>query len=172
LAFMLPDVLRSARGPWRAAGVVLLLILLAIIIGARQQGILFALVLAGCAAWRFGNSLWPRLGLILLLVAVPFLANKAATDFAFQRGLNEMPPGGEVGVRILMRYDLVGMMAHGAQGTAVSDDVMAELQGEIPKYSSYRVDTLDGQSAAYWSQPFGDIFGKIGRASGRGREGI
>jgi len=159
LAFMLPDALRSVRGPWRTAGVVVLLVLLAIIIGARQQGILFALVLAVCAAWRFGNSLWPRLGLVLLLIAVPFLANKAATDFAFQRGLNEMPPGGEVGVRILMRYDLVGMMAHGAQGTAVSDDVMAEMQGEIPKYSSYRVDTLDGPSAVYWSQPFGDIFG-------------
>jgi len=159
LAFMLPDALRSVRGPWRTAGMVLLLVLLAIIIGARQQGILFALVLAVCAAWRFGNSLWPRLGLVLLLIAVPFLANKAATDFAFQRGLNEMPPGGEVGVRILMRYDLVGMMAHGAQGTAVSEDVMAEMQGEIPKYSSYRVDTLDGPSAVYWSQPFGDIFG-------------
>ena len=159
LAFMLPDALRPARGPRRAAGMILLLILLAIIIGARQQGILFALVLAVCAAWRFGNSLWPRLGLILLLVAVPFLANKVATDFAFQRGLNEMPPGGEVGVRILMRYDLVGMMAHGAQGTAISEDVLTEMQGEIPKYSSYRVDTLNGPAAVFWSQPFGDIFG-------------
>lgn len=157
LAFMLPDALRALRGPWRAAGMMLLLILLAIIIGARQQGILFAVVLAVCAAWRFAAALWPRLGLILALIAIPLLANKVATDFAFQRGLNEMPPGGEVGLRILMRYDLVGMIAHGAQGTAVSEDVLTEMQGEIPKYSSYRVDTLNGPSAVYWSQPFGQI---------------
>ncbi|MFA5495984.1 MAG: hypothetical protein WC247_14535 [Porticoccaceae bacterium] len=153
LAFMLPDTLRSAHGPGRAAGTMLLLLLLAVIIGVRQQGILFAIPLAVCAAWRCCNGLWPRLVAILVLVAIPLATNKLATDFAYQHGLNELPPGGEVGLKILMHYDLVGMLSRGAQGAGMEAGILAEMQAEIPKYSSYRVDTLDGVAVLYWSQP-------------------
>ncbi|WP_269531314.1 hypothetical protein [Chitinimonas sp. BJYL2] len=151
LAFLIPARLQALHGLSRWSGLAALLVLMTIMVGVRQQGILFAVALSLLTAWQ----LYPRrlIGLLVaaLMIAVPPALNSAIGSFAHARGLNALPPGGEVGLKILMRYDLVGMLSQGAPASsAISQPVLEELQANVPKYSSRRVDTLDGPEKRYW----------------------
>jgi hypothetical protein len=153
LAFLLTELISRTPGKGRYFLVFTIWALLIFIVGIRQQGILFALPLAVWVSQRLCPQPLRVAGASLLFFGSAMFVNKAITDFSLERKVGGDPPGLEVGVKTLMRYDMVGMLAYGASPPQDMDQkVYDEMLPEVEKYSSYRVDTLDGPSALYWSQ--------------------
>lgn len=148
----------------------LLLALLMAVVGLRQQGILFALVASFWIATLITHSR-PRILLIsLAFITAPLLLNQQITRLV-QKPAAMADEGTAVGLKILMRYDLAGIMANGGTVAAepynkiIDDIVIRKMQvqpngKEIRKlpqrafsdelahnarlYTPDRVDTLQG----------------------------
>lgn len=158
LAYFLVDHLhrRESLAGW--GGVSLGLLLLAVIIGARQQGILFAVPLAMWLAHATRRTTLSRVLLAAVFVLLPYAANQITQKLAHTTAQADLPSGNQTGLQVLMRYDLVGVAAHGGRlEPGLPAPVMAELAAVVPRYSPYRVDTLGSDSPSYFLLPLSSI---------------
>ncbi len=144
---------------WQSAGLqigwgkaTLLIVLLTLVVGMRQQGILFAVV---AVVWAVSLMRLPRFKAAmagLILVIAPVLFNSALTDFVQKPPPNAMPVS-SMGLKILMYYDLVGIVAN--QGELAKDTekpFVDEVSQQVPRYSPNRVDALQAPEY-YWALP-------------------
>ena len=135
-------------------------VLMTIVIGVRQQGLLFALIAAVWLASFFEKTKLRVLALTIPFVLGPWLLNKTLSDVVqkpFPDGVNVAT----VGLKILMQYDLVGISANGgtlpARAPSSSEGkALANITMQTPQYDRFRVDTLVGPSSDYWALPIAD----------------
>jgi len=143
---------KTRIGPLR---LVSLLVLMTMVVGMRQQGVLFSLV---AAVWLATMMKYSRLGTVLVAVALaiaPVALNRVLTD-GLQKPMQGPVNGAAVGFKILMHFDLVGMMAN--QGRLASDaatELVAEVVQQVPLYTPYRVDTLTG--VTHWHMSMAEL---------------
>lgn len=135
----------------------LAILLMTIVMGVRQQGLLFVVVAAWWLAVVLSKGRLRAFALMLPLVLAPLLINKIVTE-TVQKPLDDPLAGSVVGFKILMQYDLVGIVANGGampiRNPITSEGkALAELSNQVPLYSAYRVDTLINPSPTFWSLP-------------------
>ncbi|HEY9101375.1 hypothetical protein [Chitinimonas sp.] len=158
LAYFLVDHLHRREQPVGPLGISLTLLLLAVIIGARQQGILFAIPLAIWLALSARRSTALSLLLAAMFVALPYEANQLMQRLTHTAAQTEEPSANQTGLQVLMRYDLVGIAAHGGKlDPGLPGPVIAELSTVVPRYSPYRVDTIGNDSPGYFHLPLNSI---------------
>lgn len=125
---------------WRKAA--LLIVLLTFVIGLRQQGILFAVVAAVWAVSMLRLSRIRSSVAILAMLIVPAMLNSALTNLV-QKPFPSDTPVNTIGFKILMYYDLVGIVANG--GTLAKNTGLPWVEGvrqQVSLYTPDRVDTL------------------------------
>ncbi len=157
VAFLLVSNWKDQRIKPSALQMGLVLALMTLVVGVRQQGLLFVVVLASWLAIvvsrkRLHVTLWA-----VTLIVAPLLLNKLITE-TVQKPLNDPLAGSVVGFKILMQYDLVGIVASGGvlpvrDATSNEGKALVELYRQVPLYSAYRVDTLVNPSPNFWSLP-------------------
>lgn len=109
-------------------------------IGTRQQGMLFALPAA--VLWAVSFKLRPMLtaALSLAMVCVPPIFNKYVVNSLIAPSAFDDV---DTGLRILARFDMVGVLANGGEIDSRAPDVVrSELKRDVQVYTPYRVDTL------------------------------
>lgn len=134
-----------------------LLLLSILIVGSRQQGLLF--VLLGAIAFSLTISThFLKRGIIAfgLFLSAIFLNNQITSNFEN----NKVISGSKVGLTIAIRYDLAGMLANGANIEFPNPEMRTELSGDAQDYSARRVDTLRGPARQIWGSSL-DELGKI-----------
>jgi hypothetical protein len=130
----------------------LLLALLVLVVGARQQGMLLALPAAAWAAMLAGPSKRARALALIAFVAIPLAADRLAYAYANHHAVGRTPDRLGVGWRIMVQFDVVGILANGgALSPATPPQLAEELRRQTRGYNPQRVDTLTGPSDAYWS---------------------
>ncbi|MCV6613878.1 MAG: hypothetical protein OIF35_02795, partial [Cellvibrionaceae bacterium] len=127
---------------------------LVFILGSRQQGILFVLVIALCFSLVITKPLFLRLLVCLSLVGGAWVINGQIAQ-GLDKG--DMPDGSRVGLTIAMRYDLAGILANGGELNSDNTTLLNELGNDATMYSPSRVDTLTGPASQVWSLPFSDF---------------
>ncbi len=152
LAYLLLAWLRHQRKPMTVPFAALALILLTIIVGARQQGLLFALPAALWAAAVAGRSRRMQVLAAVAFVAVPIAANQLMDLYAAQKRANPQVDAVSTGWRILVRFDIAGILARKGVLPADTPPALAdEFRRQALRYSPFRVDTLDGSAPAFWA---------------------
>jgi hypothetical protein len=134
---------------WQSTGVhmgpgklVLSVGLLTVVVGLRQQGILFAVVAACWVASMLRLSKTKSVMAALALALAPLILNSALTSLV-QKPFPGSAPVSSVGFKILMFYDLVGIVANrGELAKEIDKTIVDEVQQQIPNYSPNRVDGL------------------------------
>jgi hypothetical protein len=133
----------------------LAILLMTIVVGVRQQGLLFVVIASWWLATLHAKDRLRAFALMVPLVLAPLLINKIVTE-TVQRPLDDPLAGSVVGFKILMQYDLVGIVVNG--GTLPTRDpvspegkALVELSNQVPLYSAYRVDSLINPSPTFWS---------------------
>lgn len=138
----------------------LVILLMTIVVGVRQQGLLFVVVAAWWLAVLLSKKRLHAFALVVPLILAPLFINKIVTE-TVQKPLDDPLAGSVVGFKILMQYDLVGIVVNGGAlpvrdpGTA-EGKAIAELSKQVPLYSGYRVDTLINPSPNFWSMPLAE----------------
>ena len=152
LTYFVMAWLRRQERPLTPVLAFFLLALLTIVVGARQQGILFALPAAVWAATAVRGSRSVRLLVGIALLAIPIAANWTLDAYAARgRADARLDPVG-TGLRALALFDIVGVLANGGELPKDSPpDLVAELHEQAGRYSPYRVDTLDQPMPGYWA---------------------
>jgi len=153
LSYVLIAWLRRQERPLTPTLAVFVLALLTLVVGARQQGMLFALPAAVWAATLVRGSRRARVLAGIALVAIPVVANWTLDAYtARARADPGLDPVGS-GLRVLVLFDIVGVLANGGElPRETSPDIAAELREQAGRYSPYRVDTLDRPMPRYWTQ--------------------
>ncbi len=172
----------SAGRAWSA----LVLLLATVVVGARQQGLLFALPAAAWAAAALvrgrearrnaqlqGPGAGPAAlharpavgarrvhGFVLALAAftlLPLAANRLAAGLLQQTGPQAIDSA-SVGWRVLAQFDLVGILAQGGRlpEGALPPAVADTLRAQVGRYTPYRVDTLE-TTPGYWGVPNAEV---------------
>jgi hypothetical protein len=138
--FLIAWLRRQERPP--SALAVFMLALLTIVVGARQQGILFALPAAVWGATVVHGSRRARVLAGIALLAIPAAANWTLDAYAARGRSPGLDPVG-AGLRVLVLFDIVGVLANGGELPKGTPPGMAvELHEQAGHYSPYRVDTL------------------------------
>ncbi|MBN9426064.1 MAG: hypothetical protein J0H09_06110 [Burkholderiales bacterium] len=159
---------RRTRVGWAWSAAIALL--LTIVLGARQQGALFALP---AAVWAAAALVRARLPLpiqsparaaiarlappfaaaLLVFALLPLAANRIVASLP-QQATPQAVDSASVGWRVLAQFDLVGILAHGGRlpAAALPPPVADSLQAEVARYTPYRVDTLRTDNR-YWLVP-------------------
>ncbi len=135
------------------AQLVLFVALLTVVTGARQQGLLFTLPAAFWLASLLCTSKWRMLVCTTGLFIAPILINKLAIEPTLHVLQSD---GTSIGVKLLSRFDLAGIVANG--GTLPPETPLAlaeELRQLASQYSIYRVDTLLAPSPTLWTMSTG-----------------
>lgn len=146
-----------ALSRWQRAGVkpgalgsLAVFVLLTAVVGLRQQGMLFSLV---GAAWFSALRIRGRTGRIVLTMALfvlPILVDGQLARHV-QRPWDQSIPSSQMGFKILMRYDLAGILANGGQLTEhAAPALRRSLEASIPYYTPARVDFLDQVPIHNW----------------------
>ena len=129
---------------------VLVLALLTVIVGVRQQGLLFALPAALWAATTVSKR--TRLLAGIAFLALPIAANRLLDFYVSDARANAQVDAVSTGWRTLVQFDIAGILANGGElpaGTAAS--LSQQLRQESRRYSPYRVDTLTGPVPEFWA---------------------
>lgn len=127
--------------------------LMTLVVGVRQQGMLFTTVGAVWMAMQVCPARARRWLLAVVLALTPVIASNLISK-TLQAPLDDPVNGTTVGFKVMMHYDLVGIVANGGQlhksaGAAIEQEIAAIA----PQYSPYRVDTLTGSLINIWSVP-------------------
>jgi hypothetical protein len=120
-------------------------LLLFVIVGARQQGVLFAVPAAIWAATLVGGSKRARVLAAAALIAFPIAGNRAVdwkvASWRTDAAVNDT----STGLAMLMVYDLNGVVAAGGALPADTPPALAaELAAQSAGYSRFRIDTIIG----------------------------
>ncbi len=129
---------------------VLVLALLTVIVGVRQQGLLFALPAALWAATTVSKR--TRLLAGIAFLALPTAATRLLDFYVSDARANAQVDSVSTGWRTLVQFDIAGILANGGElpaGTAAS--LSQQLRQESRRYSPYRVDTLTGPVPEFWA---------------------
>lgn len=152
LVYLLLAWLHRDRKPLTPLLAVLVLLLLTIIVGVRQQGLLFAVPAALWAATTLGRSRRARLLAGIALLAIPVGTNRLLDSYAGGARANPQIDAVATGWRILVQYDIAGILANGGSLPADTPSALAdEFRRQSLRYSLYRVDTLDGSPPQFWA---------------------
>ena len=142
LTYFLMAWLRRQERPLTPTLAVFVLALLTIVVGARQQGILFALPAAVWGATLVRGSRRVRLLAGVALLAIPIAASSTLDAYAARARAPGLDPVG-AGLRVLVLFDIVGVLANGGEvPQSTPPGIAAELHEQAGHYSPYRVDTL------------------------------
>ena len=151
LLFLLLDRWRSSGRGIRWRQTALLIVLLTLVVGMRQQGVLFGVV---GALWAVSIIQLSKARSVLAAIALcvaPLVLNSALAGFV-QKPYPGGTSGNLIGLKILMYYDLVGIVAN--EGN-LADDVprlfVDHIHSQVPMYTPNRVDTL--QVPGNWFDP-------------------
>ena len=140
---------RQAMTPWLA---VLVLALLTVIVGARQQGLLFAIPAALWAATTVRASRRVRVLAGIAFLVLPIAAEKSMNVYAREARASAPPDAVSTGWRMLAQFDLAGVLVNGGALPADTPPALAEeLREQSLRYSPYRVDTLTGVTREFWA---------------------
>lgn len=128
----------------------LCLVLMTIIVGSRQQGILFLIPTAISLSLLYPAKKPFKSVLFILFIAIPMVLNNViSTSLAENKAGKD---GTTIGLMLLMKYDLIGTLAKGGELPSKTDSALAsELEGNKVSYSPYRVDTFAQPTPRYWS---------------------
>jgi hypothetical protein len=144
---------------------VLVLVLLTVIVGVRQQGLLFALPAAFWAATTVRLSKRARLLAAIAFLALPIAANRLVDFYVSDARTNAQVDAVSTGWRMLVQFDIAGVLANGgALPAGTSPGLADEFRKESLRYSPYRVDTLMGAGQAFWALD-GAQAGRLWRAT-------
>jgi len=126
----------ASRVAWSTA----CLIALALAASLRQQGLLVALPAIGYASFAFGRGWLVRFALAAAGVAVVLGINAGILAVADRIAVGDPPPRASIGLRGLLLYDLVGVVARG--GELADAQATADARALVPTFDSYRIDGL------------------------------
>ena len=150
LAYLLIAWLRQRRKPMTPVLAVIVLVLLTVIVGARQQGLLFAIPAGLWAATTLRSSWRTRVVAAIAFLALPLAANRLVDFYASTARVNPHVDPVATGWRTLMTFDLAGVLANGgALPAGTAPGLADELRQVSRHYSPYRVDTLTGDGQEY-----------------------
>ncbi len=139
---------REARRPARLFCFAAAAVLAALAMATRQNGLLVPVFAAAALAWPMTNFAGLRRRILassawLLLVGVAFLATQAAIARVATQPVGS---GFAKGLIVLQRYDIVGMIAHGAppfDGAAADTDDAARVTAAFRRdYEASRLDRV------------------------------
>lgn len=124
-------------------------VLMVIIMGSRQQGVLFVVVAAGILA-----AIYPAKRYIKPIIFLSLVSAVAFTTSTINNIL-EQPYAvrdNNTGLMIAIRYDLAGINSNGGDLKQAIDEplMVTELYQDVKHYTSYRVDTLLSPTPLYW----------------------
>ena len=152
LLYALIAWLQWHRKPLTLPFAALIVALLIVIAGARQQGLLFAIPAALWAATLAPPSRRIRLAAAIVLLAIPWVVSRALDLYVSHRRIASQPDAVSTGWRLLTRFDLAGILANGgAPPPGTSTALAEEMREQSLLYSPYRVDTLTGGSRELWA---------------------
>ncbi len=150
LAYLLIAWQRRRRTPMTPLFAVLVLALLTVIVGARQQGLLFAIPAGLWAATTIRPSRRTRVVAAIALLALPLAANRLLDFYTSTARVNPQVDPVATGWRILVTFDLAGVLAGGGALPAGTPPALADELREVSRhYSPYRVDTLTSNGHEY-----------------------
>jgi len=149
---------RARELPLTVPLAILVVVLLTLIVGVRQQGVLFAAPAAIWAATLNRRSLGAIMIAAIVFLTTPIAFDRLLTVYARSASGNEGVGDNATGFKILASYDLVGILANqGTLSSGTPPPVLSELRDQTPNYSHYRVDTLPGPLLSYWAMTNEDI---------------
>jgi hypothetical protein len=152
LAFLLIAWQRRRRTPVTPLVAAFIVVLLTLIVGARQQGVLFAVPAGLWAVGAVGPRRRARLVAGIVFLVLPFAANRLLDSYASGARANAQVDAVSTGLRLLAQFDLAGVLAHGGALPAATPPALAdELRVQSLRYSPYRVDTLTGPRREFWA---------------------
>ncbi|HET9011849.1 MAG TPA: hypothetical protein VFN38_08535, partial [Gemmatimonadaceae bacterium] len=152
LTYLLLASLHHRGKPMTPPLAALALLLLTVIVGARQQGLLFAVPAALWAAAIAGRSKRARLLAAVAFLVIPFAANRLMDFYAAQSRANPQVDAVSTGWRILVQFDIAGILARkGGLPADTPPALVDEFRRQALRYSPFRVDTLDSSAPAFWA---------------------
>lgn len=113
---------------------------LALAASLRQQGVLLAVPAIGYASFLLGRTLPQRLALVATGATIVFSINAAILATADLVAQGDPPPRASIGLRGLLFYDVVGIVA---QGGALADaESTVDARSVAATFDIYRIDGL------------------------------
>ena len=150
LAYLLIAWLRQRRKPMNPVLAVIVLVLLTVIVGVRQQGLLFAIPAGLWAATTLRSSRRTRVVAAIAFLVLPLAANRLVDVYAGAARVNPQLDPVSTGWRTLVTFDLAGVLASGGALPADTAPGLADELRQVSRhYSPYRVDTLTGDGQEY-----------------------
>ncbi len=162
--FLFIHYLQWTGRPVNIGRLILCFLLMTIIVGSRQQGILF---LIPATIWL--TILQPSRKAFKPIIFIIFLAIPILLSHSISNSLEQSSPvqstSTNIGLRVIIRYNLVGIMVHdGELPKETSKQLVEELQQFKKQYDPTRQDTLLGPSGHFWSLTLKDGLSILGKS--------
>lgn len=134
---------------------VVVIVLMTLAMGSRQQGILFVIPAAVCCMFIYCSRWLLRLtGSIAIVVIVVTLASSLSATLPKAPGVNS---GVNSGLKNLFRYDVAGTIHFGGILKTDEQSFKEQFNSDAQAYSPYRVDTLTYHATTWAEAPFNTV---------------